>query len=68
MDVSGFYSVIDGPVKSRETDDKVMPPTHSEGHPGNFIIFGLCRFIPAYKAGLSPHLPAKGFTCKARKS
>ena len=25
----------------------------------NFIIFGLCRFIPAYKAGLSRHLPVK---------
>ena len=25
----------------------------------NFIIFQLCRFIPAYKAGLSRHLPVK---------
>jgi len=30
----------------------------SAGHPGNyiFIIFELCRFIPAHKAGLSRHL------------
>lgn len=30
-----------------------MLPAHSAGHPGkvNFIIFGLCRFIPAYKGG-----------------
>jgi hypothetical protein len=25
----------------------------------NFIIFGLCRFISAHKAGLSRHLPVK---------
>jgi hypothetical protein len=25
----------------------------------NFVIFGLCRFIPAVKAGLSRHLPVK---------
>jgi hypothetical protein len=38
---------------------QVMLPAHSAGHPGNLILFffELCRFIPAYKAGLSRHLP-----------
>jgi hypothetical protein len=27
----------------------------------NLIIYKLCRFIPAYKAGLSRHLPVNGF-------
>ena len=33
----------------------------------HFIIFGLYRFIPAYKAGLSRHLPTKRFRCEAHK-
>ncbi|MEE8381655.1 MAG: hypothetical protein V3R78_07255, partial [Thermodesulfobacteriota bacterium] len=34
----------------------------------NLIIYELCRFIPAYKAGLSRHLPVKPATTKSTKN
>jgi hypothetical protein len=44
------------PCKAREFQSKQL----------NLIIFGLCRFIPAYKAELSRHLPAYSAYKKSR--